>query len=405
MYTGITSTVTKWCYAWFLNYERDTRQHHESNLPVTFCCDDLSTGEALLPVATLTDLLRDVLAFLSLSMMNFFVRGCPSGDSNTPRLTQLPLSDWLWRGNLLTSGVLTTSCGDLLTTFGDLTFGEVLTTFGDLLMTFGDPFVIFGDLLTTFGDLTFGDLLMTFGDPFVIFGDLLTTFGDLFVTCDDLVNSDMMLTSDDPWTASALLGERSRDSPASVNVNVPLTVRWRLRSGQRWVAVVTDSSDRRVSETLRLTTSELGLIVYRSLLTGDDCQHLLALNLGLFWQSGCLADARRRRQLALVAGDGLWRVNVSLAAESIIVLSGVALCHKHHNHEWHWSNRRNNKHRVTITNPETWLQVQSWGFMSHSTQTGSFWKRSSQRISWVSTNNNNTISIAPWRRWTNTDVL
>jgi len=66
---------------------------------------------------------------------------------------------------------------------------------------------------------------MTFGDPFVIFGDLLTTFGDLFVTCDDLVNSDMMLTSDDPWTASALLGERSRDSPASVNVNVPLTVR------------------------------------------------------------------------------------------------------------------------------------------------------------------------------------
>ena len=346
MYTGITSTVTKWCYAWFLNYERDTRQHHESNLPVTFCCDDLSTGEALLPVATLTDLLRDVLAFLSLSMMNFFVRGCPSGDSNTPRLTQLPLSDWLWRGNLLTSGVLTTSCGDLL-----------------------------------------------------------TTFGDLFVTCDDLVNSDMMLTSDDPWTASALLGERSRDSPASVNVNVPLTVRWRLRSGQRWVAVVTDSSDRRVSETLRLTTSELGLIVYRSLLTGDDCQHLLALNLGLFWQSGCLADARRRRQLALVAGDGLWRVNVSLAAESIIVLSGVALCHKHHNHEWHWSNRRNNKHRVTITNPETWLQVQSWGFMSHSTQTGSFWKRSSQRISWVSTNNNNTISIAPWRRWTNTDVL
>lgn len=247
------------------------------HLPVTFCCGDLRFSDDLLPVAMF---LRDVLAFLSLSTMNFLVRGCPSGvsscnsggpsadsncndwpsgDDDWPRLTAtlLPFSNCLWRGDLLNSGVL-----------------------------------------------AFGDLLVTFGDRLLTFGDLRVMSGDPWPTCD------------------ALVGEKSHESAAILNVDVSFTVRRGLRSGHCSDALLVDrvSGD---SAPWRLTTSDAGL-------TADDGWRLPTLDLGLLLTlSNCLPDAsRRRRRLVLLAGEGLWSVNFSrclLAAESVNVLSGVAL--------------------------------------------------------------------------------
>jgi len=251
------------------------------HLPMSRWGADLRTGDDLLLAAMSADFLRDVLAFLSRSTMNFLVLGCPAGDSSLPRFTQLPAGDCLWLGDLLTSGDLLT-CGDLL--------------------------------------VTFGDLFMAFGDLFFIFGDP--------------VNSNLTFTSGDLWTTSNVL-----PGATSLQCDVPFTAWCGLRSGKRWVAVVmacvtssdiNDSDDLEPSDVSRSAFSDAELFVYFSLLAADgevpagNCR-------GLCGPSDCLADNKERR-LALLVGDGLWSVNFSLrwlAAESVRVFSGVADCHKH----------------------------------------------------------------------------
>ena len=131
----------------------------------------------------------------------------------------------------------------------------------------------FGDLLTTIGDL-----LMTFGDLVMTFGDRLMTSGDLFETSDDL-----MLTPDNLWTASdAPLGERSCKSAASLKADAPLTVRRGLHTRERCIAVVKACVTGSSRDSRPLTPSDCGLTAYSSLFTADDCERLLALDLGLF---------------------------------------------------------------------------------------------------------------------------
>jgi len=88
------------------------------HLPTSFMFVDLRPGENLLLAATSTGFFRDVLAFRSRSTMNFFVFGCPAGESRLLlRLREL-------RGDLLLVN------DDLLMTPADLS-----VTFGDLVVT------------------------------------------------------------------------------------------------------------------------------------------------------------------------------------------------------------------------------------------------------------------------------
>jgi len=116
-----------------------------------FFCGDLRPGDDLLPAKMSPSFLREVLAFRSRSTMNFFVLGCPAGDSNLPRLRPLPLIGCLRPGDPLTSG-------------------EPFVTFGDLLIIFGDLLVTFGDLNTSVDLLSNSDVLsepLQFDAPFV----------------------------------------------------------------------------------------------------------------------------------------------------------------------------------------------------------------------------------------------
>ena len=220
--------------------------------------------------------------------MNFFVFGCPAGDSKLPCLTESLLADIRWRGDLLTSWVL-------------------LVTFGDLLVPFGDLFLMSGDQEVD------DNLLLTSGDRCLTSGDTCLTPGDLF------------------WAMSCEL-------PAAV----PFIVPGEPCSGETCIAVVKDCvigcnppfiSNLKSLETLPLPFfSDSGPDIYLSLLTADDCTRLPGdIDFGVCTFPNRLADDDGR--LELLAGDAFCGVVFSLlclpAAVPICGLSGVALCHKH----------------------------------------------------------------------------
>jgi len=120
------------------NYAPDKNRRTDIDLPV--CCSALRTGDDLV---TSAGLLCEVLALRSRSTMNFFVFGCPAGDTSLPCFTALTLGEYFARGDLLTSGDLTAKSADLTATFG-LTFGDadLVPTNGDICPTFG---VLLGD--------------------------------------------------------------------------------------------------------------------------------------------------------------------------------------------------------------------------------------------------------------------
>jgi len=257
----------------------------KTHLPVHFWCGDLwRLGDDLLPAATSIIFLREVLAFLSRSTMNFFVFGWPAGDSSLYRLRQLSMTGCRCRGDLsISAGMLATS------------------------------------------------------------GDLITTFGDLFVTFGDLENPvNLLLTSGDLWlTSDVLLRESSCETSVSPLSDVPFTARCGLRSGERCTAIVeacvigcslsciSDVGDLKSHDMLLLPFTAPGLNTYRSLLAADDGTRLPGVDFGLWNLPNRLADDDVR--LILLAGDGFWGVNFScsLFAVSTCVLSGVSLCNKH----------------------------------------------------------------------------